>query len=117
MNQIHTYKRTENRGNARIWIEGTRLSDSRISRGMVYAKRWTQTPNGPRLILDFAPLDGEKTAKVAGTANRPIIDICSAAVTRFMADATHYKARFADGADLASNAPVIVVWPVAESVA
>ncbi len=99
---IHTYKVAKNRGNDRVWIEGNRLLDAGIERGAEYQQR--VLPD--HIVLDFAPTpDGGRIKRVAGSDKRPIIDINSAVITRFMAGAEHYTASF----DNTGNAPVITI--------
>lgn len=101
----HVYKKCFNRGNARIWLEGSRLANIGIGRGRPYVKRYADSV----LFLDFAPdADGRKV-KVAGTDTRPIIDICSAEITRFLDGADSYSATFRR--DSAGN-PLITILPV-----
>ena len=83
----HTYKTCRNKGHARIWIEGDRLTAAGWKNGDRFNK--TITPDG--ILLTRAD-DGAH--KIAGTADRPIIDLCGKYLTEFFGSATSYTATF-----------------------
>ncbi len=76
----------KNRGNSRVWIEGNRLIDMGLNNGATYEKFY----GDGGIVLLFHSGDGAKS-KVAGTATRPIIDICNRSVTKIMRDALQYS--------------------------
>lgn len=102
-NATHTMKFAFNRGNSRVWLEGSKLLAAGILPGMEYVKSFNIGLN--LLTLDFAPMGGAKTNRVAGTADRPILDICSKAVSQFANGAKTYNATIER--DL--NAPMIYI--------
>lgn len=63
-----------NRGKARLWIEGRWLADAGFTRGMAYTVR-PMPENG--MLLIYA--DPEGSRRVAGTVDRPILDLTKAA--------------------------------------
>lgn len=67
--ESHTYNSGTNRGNRRIWIEGERLARHGFTRGTKVMR--TMHDDG-RITLE-ANDDGRHT--VAGTGNRPILDL------------------------------------------
>ena len=93
----HTYKVCFNRGNARVWIEGKRLTDNGIANGLKFVK----SVNDHGIILKFLPSDYEgKSHKVAGTIERPIIDLNGKYLTKFFGNAENYKVTFWKGLNL-----------------
>jgi|TARA_R100000084_G_scaffold105003_1_gene62088 hypothetical protein len=92
-----TYKVCYNRGNARIWIEGKRLIDNGIYNGLKFVK----SVNEYGIILKFLPAEYEgKSHKVAGSVERPIIDLNGKYLTKFFGDAENYKVTFWKGLNL-----------------
>lgn len=83
---IKILKVCHNKGNARIWIEGKRLTNAGYSRGMTFTRSIDSLNN---LVLSFDH-QGKPHGRIAGTETRPIIDLCGKWVTAFMADADHY---------------------------
>jgi len=65
---------------SRIWIEGRRLISAGFVRGARYDVLWTAA--GASLTL--SPAGGAR--KVAGTSDRPIIDITGASVRSLQSD-------------------------------
>tara|TARA_R100001129_G_scaffold57437_3_gene39578 strand:+ start:33 stop:449 length:417 start_codon:yes stop_codon:yes gene_type:complete len=89
-----TYKVCFNRGNARIWIEGKRLIDNGIYNGLKFVK----SVNEYGIVLKFLPSDYEgKSHKVAGSVERPIIDLNGKYLTKFFGDTENYKVTFWKG--------------------
>jgi len=82
------YKVCTNKGNKRIWIEGKILINAGFTSGMTFAKSITDDA----VILSFT--DDKPQHKIAGTEQRPIIDLCGKYLTAFFGDATQYKAAF-----------------------
>jgi hypothetical protein len=82
-----TLKSGSNKGNRRIWIEGDFLIQNGIQNGMRFSKAIIlgREEDGDCLTLTICA-GGPRTHKVAGTVSRPIIDLCGAWVTAFMAD-------------------------------
>lgn len=63
-----------NRGKARLWIEGRWLAEAGFAKGQNYSI--TCLPAENRLVIY---LDGAGSRRVAGTADRPIMDLTRAA--------------------------------------
>jgi len=80
-----TLKSGTNKGNRRIWIEGDRLASVGLTRGTVL---YRSIHNGT-MILSTTPADGRKH-RIAGTADRPILDLCGKWVTAFIGSASHF---------------------------
>lgn len=68
-----TRKLGANRGSARLWIEGQFLKDA----GFAHGTRWTVAALGHDLRIT---IDQDGSRKIAGTPDRPIIDINNAAL-------------------------------------
>lgn len=87
------YKVCTNKGNKRIWIEGKILINAGLDCGLVFDKTITDD----QIVLNF---DSSKFTskfaqhKIAGTQQRPIIDLCGKYLTAFFGNATQYKAAF-----------------------
>jgi len=94
MNQ-HTYTSGTNKGNRRIWIEGNRLATIGATKGDTFAR--TMQPDG---TMQLQIGSGHKGHRIAGNAERPIIDLCGKWVTRFMGSADTFTATFTKGAIL-----------------
>jgi len=62
-----------NRGKARLWIEGNWLAQAGFARGMAYEV--TAYPDNGVISIKATP-DGSR--KVAGTVDRPIMDLTKA---------------------------------------
>ena len=85
-----TLKSGTNKGNRRIWIEGTRLLDAGLVKGTaLYRKMYD---DGSMQIMTI-PFEGAKRHRVAGKGDRPILDLCGKWVTAFMGDHTHFEVR------------------------
>ena len=69
-----------NRGNRRVWIEGSIISTEGWSNG----DRYDRTVEGSMIHLSKSP---EGRYKVAGTAERPIIDMTGKWMTDWAEDA------------------------------
>lgn len=80
---IHTYKLCQNRGNARIWMEGKRLT----SNGWNVGDHFDRRVLSHTIVLIKNP---EGRYKVAGKGDRPIIDMNGKYLTEFFDGATHY---------------------------
>jgi len=74
-----------NRGKARLWIEGNWLAQAGFKRGDSYTVRAMPANN---MLLIYA--DPEGSRKVAGTVDRPIMDLTA---SEQMAAIGGYKAR------------------------
>ena len=83
-----TRKLARNRGNARIWLERKCLLSNGIANGM----RFNLSGDTDSVTLVFCE-DGER--KVAGTAERPIIDINTGKLNEVMIK-THYRVKVCD---------------------
>lgn len=69
MNNKYNYKVGVNRGNARIWIEGTALSANGWNAGDLYIVR------NPSLGIITARKDPEGARKVARHGSKPVLEI------------------------------------------
>ena len=83
-----TLKSGTNKGNRRIWIEGNRLADLGLTRGRTLTR--TMLDDGTMNLTTGAGANG-KRHRIAGTAERPILDLCGKWVTEFMGDYTHFE--------------------------
>jgi len=93
MKTTKTYKKAFNRGNARIWIEGNVLNSHKLTNGMRFTK---ERIDDDELLLSFAASfpEGIKSNKIAGTIDRPIIDMTGKWLTDFFGDAEKYTCQF-----------------------
>ena len=82
------YKVCTNKGNKRIWIEGKILINAGFTNGMTFSK----SIGDDEIILSFT--DDNPQHKIAGTQQRPIIDLCGKYLTAFFGNSTQYKAAF-----------------------
>lgn len=94
-NKDHRFNVCQNRGNARIWIEGQRLLDAGFEHGDLFVLK----EQAHRLVLVFdakvvAEAKPSQRRKVAGAALRPIIDINNKVCTRFFGSSKTYVATF-----------------------
>ena len=112
MNTTKTLKSGSNKGNRRIWIEGDLLRDNGIQNGMRFGKAivYGREEDGDCLTLTICA-GGPRTHKVAGTAVRPIVDLCGAWVTAFMSDREKFEVTIYGRSDV-RNAAEIVIRPV-----
>lgn len=96
--QVSYSKLTDHRGNKRIWLEGKRLAACGFTVGSQYYAEIVSAGE-IRLILNHVNSD----RKVSGrkrkgqTEATPIIDICSAEVTKALGTATRIRAVFTQG--------------------
>lgn len=81
----HKFKTCKNKGHDRIWIEGSRL----IQAGWNNGDRFNRELVDGVLELRRHP---EGKHKIAGTPDRPIIDLCGQHVTSYMEGAAEYTA-------------------------
>jgi len=83
----HVYKSGTNRGNRRIWIEGQRLVALGVSRGLKFRREMNAD------TMDLI-IGGEGQHTVAGTPERPIIDLNGKYLNEFFGDAGRFAATF-----------------------
>jgi hypothetical protein len=88
-----TLKSGANKGNRRIWIEGSRLTDAGLPHGTVL----TRTMDGDALRLTTDPAATGRRHRIAGTQARPILDLCGKWVTAFMDGHVHFTATLEPG--------------------
>ena len=88
-----TLKSGTNKGNRRIWIEGARLTDAGLPHGTLL----TRTMDGGILRLTTDPTATGRRHRIAGTPERPILDLCGQWVTKFMDGRTHFAATLEPG--------------------
>ena len=91
----HTYTSGTNKGNRRIWIEGNRLAAIGATKGATFSR--TMNPDG---TMQLQIGSAHKGHRIAGNADRPIIDLCGQWVTRFMGSAQTFTVTFSKGAIL-----------------
>lgn len=87
-----TLKSGTNKGNRRIWIEGSRLASNGFRRGTRLARYMN---DGGTMTLvpvkrDICLPKGVKVHTIAGTADRPILDLCGKWVTEFIGDSERF---------------------------
>ena len=86
-------KVARNRGNARVWIEGKKLTQIGWSNG----KRFNSVFNADNVTLTLSP-SGER--KVAGNPDRPIIDINTAKLNSIIGAGSHYLVTVSDDCEI-----------------
>lgn len=92
MKTTKVYKKAFNRGNARIWIEGNILNSHGFQNGMRFVKEFIDED---QLLLSFTGcFEDLRTHKIAGTSERPIIDLTGKYVSDFFKDAERYTCQF-----------------------
>ena len=90
------YKIATNKNQSRIWIEGAILTSNGFKKGDEFNKVINSKDN--MIILSFGKTD-EKLKfnhKIAGTDQRPIIDMNGKYLTDFFKDYSRYSAMFTD---------------------
>ena len=95
-----TLKSGTNKGQRRIWIEGKRLSALGLTRGTLLRRAmFTDHSTGSGLHSVFlttvshevfAGLGGRERCRVAGTVDRPILDLSGKWVSDFMGSAERF---------------------------
>ena len=86
-----TLNKCINKGQARIWIEGSILDVNRFSNDETFYKSIIDS----KLILDFNSYNSDMHKnKISGTKSRPIIDITGKAITKFFGNNSKYKVTF-----------------------
>ena len=88
-----TLKSGTNKGNRRIWIEGRRLLDAGLTRGTkLYRFERMHGVEGIQLsTMQYNTPKPKGKHTVAGTSDRPIIDLCGKWVSEFVGDHTHVE--------------------------
>ena len=102
-----TYKTGFNRGNARVWLEGAVLLQHGILLGMPFKrdmnetvrKSWPTERSSFVLVFDDDSDDLVGDHHVAGTEERPIIDLCGKWLTECFDGAPHYDAKAGEPRD------------------
>ncbi len=78
-----------NKGNRRLWVEGTRLLDAGLTKGTALYR--TMHDDGT-MTLSTVQSDGAKRHTIAGKGTgHPVLDLCGKWVTAFMGDHTHFE--------------------------
>ena len=110
---MNTYrlKSGTNKGNRRIWIEGTRLLDAGLSKGTALFR--IMNPNGT-MILSTRPMDGAKRHTISGKGTgHPVLDLSGKWVTAFMGDLTHFEVdTYTDAMDRGHHVITLIITPV-----
>ena len=89
-----TLKSGTNKGNRRIWIEGNRLAELGLTRGTTLTR--VMYDDGYMVLTTESGIKGRRHS-IAGTAERPILDLCGKWVTAFMGDHTHFEVHQING--------------------
>ena len=98
VNKMHTlqpvitskvFKVGNNRGKKRVWMEGNFLKNAGIVRGMKFSKRILTEGIQPMMVLEF---DDQGPHTVAGTEQRPIIDMNGKYLADVLNDCANYSA-------------------------
>jgi len=87
-----TLNKCINKGQARIWIEGSILDVNKFCNGETFYKSLGYKDS--KLILNFYSDDAIKKNKISGTKARPIIDITGKAISKFFGNNSKYKVTF-----------------------
>lgn len=87
------YKSGTNKGNRRVWIEGSVLLDMGWTRGTKLQKRLVTQFGTDRESLVLEP-DQNGGHRVAGTDKRPIIDLNGKYLNDLFGSRTHFTAYF-----------------------
>lgn len=87
-----TYKVGSNRGHKRVWIEGKMLLDFGFRKGRVFSRVMHQELKYIKMELIADPYYGKH--RVAGTEERPIIDLNGHYLCELFHGYTHYEATF-----------------------
>ena len=82
-----TLKSGSNKGNRRMWIEGSRLADAGLRKGQPLVRVMNEDGS---LTLTTAPEAVGKRHKIAGTSARPILDLCGMWVTKFIGNRPNF---------------------------
>ena len=89
-----TLKSGTNKGNRRIWIEGSRLLDAGLVKGTALTRVMEDADIGPdTMTLTTVENHKGKRHTIAGNDARPILDLCGKWVTDFMGDHTHFEVK------------------------
>jgi hypothetical protein len=83
-----TLKSGTNKGNRRMWIEGSRLADAGLRKGTPLVR--VMNADGS-LTLTTNPETAGKRHKIAGTSARPILDLCGMWVTKFIGNRPNFR--------------------------
>ena len=85
-------KSGSNKGNRRMWIEGGRLIACGLPRG---TKLYRYFQNGFMVLSTFEWDSAKRIGKhtIAGTADRPILDLCGQWVSAFIGNNTHFEVK------------------------
>ncbi len=105
-----TLKSGTNKGNRRIWIEGTRLLDAGLVKGTALHRQMYD--DGTMRLSTHRTHDGDKRHTVAGKGDRPILDLCGKWVTAFIGDHTHFTVEvdtYSPAADM--TAVTLIITP------
>ena len=87
-----TYKVGSNRGHKRVWIAGKVLLDISFRKGRVFSRVMHQELKYIKMELIADPYYGKH--RVAGTEERPIIDLNGKYLDELFYGYTHYEATF-----------------------
>ena len=114
-----TYNVCENRGNKRVWIEGKVLLDMQANRGIKFRRtmicnsipfKRLGLPSDHYMVLTIGDESGKHT--VAGTPERPIIDLNGKYLNEFFGDAPKYTAVFLPAIE--NEHATITITPIRE---
>ena len=82
-------KSGRNKGHRRIWIEGARLVACGLEPGTAMYR--SMHDDGRMTLSPTCQPSYARKHSIAGSVDRPIIDLCGAWVTQFMAGLSHFS--------------------------
>jgi len=81
---------------SRIWLEGGRLTRAGFTHGKSFSKTWNLRTGTLILKVEGTNEEANEFGTVAGTPERPIIDIVGEQVRKFFASGTHVEVKYHD---------------------
>ena len=82
-----TLRTAHNRGNARVWLDRASCRTMSLQHGDAYSVAYSTDA----ITLHIPPRPGVKPRRVAGTPDRPVVDLCSRKVSAILTS-EHYTA-------------------------
>lgn len=90
-----TLKSGINKGDRRMWMEGARLTDAGLTKGM----KGSRHLDGDTVTIHFPARDGGRKCTISGKPARPVIDLSGAWVTAFIGDHPNFRTTIATDGD------------------
>lgn len=84
-----------NKCDRRMWIEGARLTDAGLRKGM----KGSRHLDGDTVTVRFPAQDGGRKCTISGKPGRPVIDMGGAWVTTFIGDHPNFRTTIATDGD------------------